>query len=220
MADVEGQHVADFEVVSRIDAQIGVLVHQLGHFPVRGWGLRHLCAGAEVEGGDGEAGVEGGVTAAHADDGAGGLGDGLHVSPDVERGFKAGVDGAGNGIRLAHALLGAAIAAGVMGEIAAGTENHVGGVRDGREFFRNEVEPGGAGSGENGFLGEAVFGLEASGEDDGALKELANGGLVVENAFIDFDSAEAEGGSVEVEGGEESVELMVVAYAGAAVVDA
>src|SRR6185437_1401897 len=178
-------------------------------FPVSGCGggrgLAGLCgAGAIPESGDGQAGVEGGVAAAEADDGAGGLGDGLHVSPEVERGLEAGIDGARNGGRVAHALVGALIASGIVGEVAAGAKEDFDGVAEAGcgEFFGYQVEPGGAGAGEDGLLREAVFGEQAAGNGDGMLEELADGGFVVEDAFVDFDSAQAQRGLVG-EGGED-----------------
>ena len=49
-------------------------------------GCRFGRAGTEVQGGNGQTEVEGGIALAEGDDGPFGLGDGLHVGPDLKGG--------------------------------------------------------------------------------------------------------------------------------------
>ena len=151
VADVEGEHVARAQVVGWVDAQVGVLVHQFGYFPVRGGWSWGCCAGTIVKSRDGEAGVECRIALAHTDDGARGLGHGLNAGPDVERGQKLRVHAVGDGIGVTHAGVRFAVGTDVVGEVAAGTKDDVDGVAEAGagEFFGDHVKPCGAGAGEN-----------------------------------------------------------------------
>lgn len=54
VADVECQHVADADIIARLDLKVGVLIHQLGDGPVRRNGAGSARrAGAVVQRGDG-----------------------------------------------------------------------------------------------------------------------------------------------------------------------
>ena len=93
-----------------------------------------VSRGPEMQRGDGQAGVEGCIAPAHADDRFVGFGNGLHIGPDVERGQETGVHLSRDGIVLENAGLRFAIGADVVGEIAAGAKDDF----DGRGKFAAE----------------------------------------------------------------------------------
>jgi hypothetical protein len=88
------------------------------------------------------------------------------------------------------------IGAYIVGEIAAGAENDFNGISKGggREHFGYDVVPRGACAGEqNGRALKAVFRGKLACDRNGAREECANGGLVLKNAFINFNAAERDG---------------------------
>ena len=172
--------------------------------------------------GHGQAGVECGVALAKADDGAVGLGNGLHVRPELQRGLERRIHAVGDGVGAQHAVVGLAVSADVVGEIAARAENDFDGIAEAcaGEFFGDDVKPCGAGAGEDGLGGEAFLREEIAGESAGALEEDADSSLVVEHAFIELNAGEADNVPVLLDGAEQLRYLRLTAHAGSAALDA
>ena len=94
--------------------------------------------------------------------------------------------------------MGVVIGSDVVGEVAAGAKDDLNGVAKvgGGEDVGYDVVPCGAGAGEeDGLALESRVGGELASEVDGVLEEGSDGGFVVEDTFVELDSAERDGGA-------------------------
>src|SRR5579863_6171271 len=128
-----------------------------------------------------------------ADDGASLFWNGLDIGPNLERGLKLLMHCAGDRVALENPGVCLAIEAGIVREITAGPQHNLNRLRNPRagEDFRNHVEPGGPGTGENGQLAvEAPLCHQPFRDGGGTLKKTSNCTFIVEDALVEFDSVQ------------------------------